>query len=235
LQRTSRKPKPPLGASPSVGDGCGGPLKPSIRWFEATQAKLSASLRVLSAASAEALIEQPAPDPWAVRRASRMGRRIPRVASARRRASPRWRRQCLGRCSLLQRLGERGCCRHPTPPRLPSSTARRSVAIYTHVKPRSVRKLRPRRTPDSLFATVPEKLDADLIRFVVKVLLRGRAAAPRKSASAGPADRAGKPARSCCDMLDSRKRNRPRGRGVVVTEEQSRRLPLCFGGNGAFK
>jgi len=46
-------------ASPNAGDGCAGPLYPSIRWFQAMQASWSASLRASAARSAECRIELP--------------------------------------------------------------------------------------------------------------------------------------------------------------------------------
>jgi hypothetical protein len=45
--------------APSVGDGCAGPLKPSIRLFHASTASRSASRRASAARSAAARIEAP--------------------------------------------------------------------------------------------------------------------------------------------------------------------------------
>src|SRR3954447_3825043 len=50
---------PAFSASPSAGDGCAGPLKPSMRLFHASQASLSASLRASVARSAAACTEAP--------------------------------------------------------------------------------------------------------------------------------------------------------------------------------
>jgi hypothetical protein len=46
-------------ASPSVGEGCAGPLKVSMRLFQASQASLSASLRASAARSAAIRTEVP--------------------------------------------------------------------------------------------------------------------------------------------------------------------------------
>src|SRR6516164_4648917 len=51
-QRTSRYVYPALSASPSVSDGCAGPLKASMRLVQASQASLSASRRASAARSA---------------------------------------------------------------------------------------------------------------------------------------------------------------------------------------
>jgi hypothetical protein len=50
---------PALSASPSVGDGCAGPLKSSMRLVQASQASLSASLRASAARSAATRTEVP--------------------------------------------------------------------------------------------------------------------------------------------------------------------------------
>ena len=48
-----------IGASPSVGDGCAGPRKPSMRLFQASQAGLSASRLAAAARCAEILTSVP--------------------------------------------------------------------------------------------------------------------------------------------------------------------------------
>ena len=46
-------------ASPRLGDGWAGPLNPSMRWFQTTHAKRSASFLASAARSAECRTELP--------------------------------------------------------------------------------------------------------------------------------------------------------------------------------